>query len=83
MQRSPDATAQAFVCASSMTASSPDLNVAIPHVSCLVREKSRLMPLEEPRPSCSVSQSISLPLRPVTRSPSTSSMQCMQRLTVA
>ena len=49
-----------------MTTSSPDLNVVIPHVSCLVRENSRLMPLEDPRPSCSVNQSISLPLRPVT-----------------
>ena len=55
MHRSPEAMAQAFVCASSVTTSSPDLNVVIPHVSCLVRENSRLMPLEEPRPSCSAS----------------------------
>ena len=57
-----------------MTTSSPDLNVVIPHVSCLVRENSRLMPLEEPRPSCSVSQSIFLPSRIFTDSPSTCSM---------
>ena len=60
-----------------MTTSSPDLNVVIPHVSCLVRENSRLMPLEEPRPSCSVSQSIGLPFRSFTDSPSTCSMNWM------
>ena len=32
--------------------SSPDLKVVIPQVSCLVLENSRLMPLDDPSPSC-------------------------------
>ena len=47
----PEATAQAFVWASRVSTSSPDLKVVMPHVSCLVLENSRLMPLDDPRPS--------------------------------
>ena len=65
-----------------MTTSSPDLNVVIPHVSCLVRENSRLMPLEEPKPSCSVGQTFGLPLRPVTDTSSTSSLKWRQGFSV-
>ena len=48
----PEAIAQAFVCASKVITSSPDLKVVIPQVSCLVLENSRLMPVDDPRPSC-------------------------------
>jgi hypothetical protein len=50
----PEATAQALVWASRVSTSSPDLKVVMPHVSCLVLENSRLMPLDDPRPSYGV-----------------------------
>lgn len=49
----PEATAHAFVWASKTMTNSPVLKVVIPQVSCFVLENSRLMPVDDPRPSCS------------------------------